>query len=384
MHSGLGVGRFVGMYALGGIFPLTAGVLLMGWRALGTVLIVSLCSLTATFIWRRIGARGAQLRYDHALWGAMLLAMTLPAELCAGARPPLDRMTLWPVLASAGIVLVIFYWLLGGLGSGRVHPVLVTHLLLFLCFKQLLVPNYVLQRQRVFSGDLFNAMPADVRESISSQPWTRAPNVPGFDSMKVTPASQTLLAFTTGKAAEPEQNGWLSLDALLRDRMPPLEDLIVGGHPAPIGSASAIAVIIGGLFLLYRGLIDYRVPLLIILAALATMLLLPVPVVVKENEAVWRWVPMRMGDVGWQLGLTLANYEVMAGPLLFTAFFLASAPAVRPIARRARVVYALLGGVLAGVFQLYVSVAIGPYLALLAASLLTPTLDKWIGPRTLV
>jgi len=48
------------------------------------------------------------------------------------------------------------------------------------------------------------------------------------------------------------------------------------------------------------------------------------------------------------------------------------------------VVYALIIGSLAAVFQLYVSVAIGPYLALLAASLLTPTFDKWFRPRTLV
>jgi hypothetical protein len=52
--------------------------------------------------------------------------------------------------------------------------------------------------------------------------------------------------------------------------------------------------------------------------------------------------------------------------------------------RRARTLYALLIGILAAVFQLYVSVSIGPYLALLAVSLATPTLDKLFPPRTLV
>ena len=41
-------------------------------------------------------------------------------------------------------------------------------------------------------------------------------------------------------------------------------------------------------------------------------------------------------------------------------------------------------GLFAAVFQLYVSVAFGPYLALMSASLLTPTLDKWLRPRALV
>jgi hypothetical protein len=54
------------------------------------------------------------------------------------------------------------------------------------------------------------------------------------------------------------------------------------------------------------------------------------------------------------------------------------------MARRARAIYAILTGILAAAFQLYIAVSIGPYLALLATSLLTPTLDKVFRPRTLV
>jgi Na+-translocating ferredoxin:NAD+ oxidoreductase RnfD subunit len=66
------------------------------------------------------------------------------------------------------------------------------------------------------------------------------------------------------------------------------------------------------------------------------------------------------------------------------AFYLATSPSVRPMTRRARTLYALLVGLLSAGFQLYASVAIGPYLGLLMASLLTPTLDKWFRPRPLV
>jgi hypothetical protein len=47
-------------------------------------------------------------------------------------------------------------------------------------------------------------------------------------------------------------------------------------------------------------------------------------------------------------------------------------------------VYAVLIGVLAAVFQLYLAVSIGPYLALLAISVLTPLIDALFRPRTLV
>ncbi|HMB96181.1 MAG TPA: RnfABCDGE type electron transport complex subunit D [Tepidisphaeraceae bacterium] len=373
MHGGMSVPRYISIYLMGAIFPIITGILFFGWRALGAIIVVVFFSAAAIFVWRKIGTRGAHLRYDHALWMSLLLALMLPGHLYSAIS--------WPVLASAGILLVIFIWLIGGVGSGRIHPVLITYLVIFVFFKSLLVPHYVLQRRDIFMGDILRNEPANFT-GTTQLPWIQALDLPQFDSVTSQPASQTLSAYTSG--AKAPDRAWISLDALLRDRMPPLEDLIVGGHPAPIGSGGAIAIIIGGLFLLYHGLIDFRVPLFIFLAAMIAMLLLPVPVVLKENEAVWRWVPMHMTDVGWQIGLTLANYELMAGPLTFMAFFLATSPSVRPIARRARIIYGLLIGLLTAVFQLYISVTIGAYLALIAVSLFTPTLDKWFKPRTLV
>jgi Na+-translocating ferredoxin:NAD+ oxidoreductase RnfD subunit len=368
------------MHVMGGIFLLAAGVMLFGFRAVGAAVLVLASAAAALLIWRRVGLRGVQLRWDHCLWLASLLAMTLPPHLFRGPDPN-TGLRLWPILVSGGILLVMFTWLLGGIGSGRVHPVLVTHLLLFVCFKDLLVPHYVLDRHHIIRGELFDAVPI---EQTVTTPWIRSsPETVGqFEAYQMAPASQTLLEFTSG--AESPERGAISLEALLRDRMPPLEDLIVGGHPAPIGLGSAIAVIIGGLFLLYRGLIDYRVPMIIIFVAAAAMLLLPVPVVIDEVHSVWRWPAMRGQDVDWQVALTLVNYELVAGPLMFMAFFLATAPALRPVVPLARVIYATIAGLLTAIFQLYVSVSVGPYLALLAASGLTPMFDKAIRPRTLV
>ena len=379
MHGGISVQRYIHIFAMGAIFPIIAGLLFFGWRALGAIVVVMLSSIAAIFVWRKIGSRGAHLRYDHGLWMSLLLSLILPAHLFGG--DPASGMSYWPILAAGGILLIIFLWLLGGAGSGRIHPVLITYLVLFVAFKNLLVPQYVLQRHNMFVGDLLRNQPINPT-GTTQLPWIQSPDLPEYDSITTVPASQTLSAYTGG--AHSPEHAWISLDALLRDRMPPLEDLIVGGQPAAIGCGSAIAIIIGGLFLLYRGMIDFRVPLFIFITALVAMLLLPSPVVLKENEAVFRWAPMHVSDVGWQLGLTLANYELMAGPLTFVAFFLATSPSIRPINRRARVAFASLIGVLTAIFQLYISIAIGAYLALLAASLLTPYLDKWFKPRTLV
>jgi Na+-translocating ferredoxin:NAD+ oxidoreductase RnfD subunit len=116
------------------------------------------------------------------------------------------------------------------------------------------------------------------------------------------------------------------------------------------------------------------------------MLLLPVPVRITETRETWQWLVVRPppDGVGWRVGLTFVHYELMAGPLLFTAFFLATAPAVRPLSRRGRAVYAVMVGAVAAVFQLYMAVSIGPYLALLGVSLLTPLIDDMFKPKTIV
>jgi Na+-translocating ferredoxin:NAD+ oxidoreductase RnfD subunit len=129
--------------------------------------------------------------------------------------------------------------------------------------------------------------------------------------------------------------------------------------------------------------IDYRIPLLIVAAAFVTLLVLPIPVAITDIGPRWSWLAMREPSVGWAVAVTFANYELAASPLMFTAFFLATSPTVRPITRRGRTLYALAIGALAAVMQVYVSVTWGPYAALLLVGLLTPVADRFFPPRPL-
>src|SRR5437867_13170248 len=125
--------------------------------------------------------------------------------------------------------------------------------------------------------------------------------MPLHDALYTEPAAERLVTFTTG--AQTPARAALSLEELIRDTMPPLEDLIVGGAPAALGLGSAIAVIMGGLFLLYRGLIDFRVPLLVFLGMVGALLVLPIPVAVTENVRHWRTLGLHAG-VGWAVAIT--------------------------------------------------------------------------------
>lgn len=378
MHGGMSVPRFFEMHVLSALFPLTAGIIFFGWRALIVMGGVIASTLIGAFIWRRIGARGRQMHLWHMLWLAVLLSMLLPSHL-ASRGSMMGTGPLWMMLPAAGLTLAAFSWLLGGVGSGRVHPVLLTYLLMVVAFGgRELVPHYVLQRSGLIQGDLLNVAERPPIGQIK-EPWGTAEQIAGKDAIWREPASQVLVFYTSGNEA-----GWQTLAWVVRDRIPPLEDLIVGGQPAPLGCASAVAVIVGGLFLLYRGLIDFRIPLLMVASAFIGFMVLPIPAMITTSGAQWEWLVGRLPEVGWPLAITFANYEIVSGPLLLAAFFIATSPAIRPMPRRGRAIYAVLCGLLTAIFQLYASVAYGPYLAILGVSLLTPMIDKFFRPRALL
>jgi Na+-translocating ferredoxin:NAD+ oxidoreductase RnfD subunit len=379
LHSGIRVPMFLSIEIVATLFPLLAGFALFGWRAIGTTAIVVVSALGATLALRRIGWRGRQIRLWHCVWLAILVSLMLPAHLFT--RQTLNGQIVWPILPAAGITVAILIWLLGGLGTQRVPPSVVTVLLLFVLFHEFLTPQFVLRVDRMFAGDLLDVDPSPEQVS-AQQPWYQRTPSPGFDSLHRSPVSDVLLAYTSSQQ-RPDRTS-VTMQMMLRDQMPPLENLIVGGQSSSIGNGSAIFVIIGGLFLLYEGLIDFRIPLLGTLAAMVALLALPTPIFITEAGAQWRWLAFRGHYLGWATALTFVNYEIFASPLLFTLFYLATAPGLRPITRRGRAIFAILLGLLSAVFQMYASVAIGPYIALLITALLTPTLDRAIRPRTLV
>jgi Na+-translocating ferredoxin:NAD+ oxidoreductase RnfD subunit len=375
--GGMGVGGFYFTQFLGAIFPLTAGFVLYGWHAVVTTLVVVGSAAATVAFWRRVGPRGRMLHYPQALWMALLLALMLPAHLAGDVYA---GQMLWPILPVAGLVLVILLWLLGGLGSGHVHPVVAAYLLLVICFGGALVPHRVLNQSHLLTGELFHTGPADSRD-LHNEPWiSRRSSTSDADYLE--PTAERLTRYTSGRQAVGARR-WMDIQGLLRDSMPPLEDFIIAGQPGPIGISSVIAVIIGGLFLLYRGIIDYRIPLLTCLTAYAALLFLPIPAVI-DNGPQWRWAAFGTPANGWSIGLTFVNYEMMASPLIFIAFFLATSATVRPMSRRARTVFGILLGLSCAASQLYLSVSFGPYLALLVVSQITAPLDRVFRVRPLV
>ena len=373
-HTGVTVAGYHSTFVIGLLVPLAAGVAFFGWRAVVAVGAVVMAVYVGTIVWRRVGVRGHPLRPSQLLRLGLLLALMLPAKLAAN---PQGTAAVWPLLPAAGLLLVIVCWAAGPGGGGRVHPVLVVYLAVAAAYPTVARPHTVLQRNRLVAGDVLKVVPP-TDDRASPDAWRNRPLVAGADAVTGPPAAEALLAFTTG--AHPG----VSMDDLLRERLPPLEDVVLGAVPGPIGGTSGVAVIFGGLFLVYRGLIDFRVPLIIVATAWFAMFVLPMRLPTGSGGVGWRVLAGRPPGVGWAVAATFANYEVLASPLLWSAFFLAGSPSVRPLGRPARSAYAAFIGVAAAALQVYASVALGSYLAVFVAGLFASALARCLTPRPLV
>ncbi len=129
----------------------------------------------------------------------------------------------------------------------------------------------------------------------------------------------------------------------------PLMDLFVGRVSGAVGETSVLALLIGGIYLLYRGHIDWRIPSAVILGTLAGT---------------------------WALGGD-ALYGVMAGGVMIAAVFMATDMVTSPVTRWGRVLFGLLVGVMIPVIRHYTVFPEGVTFAILLGNAMVPLLDRY-------
>ena len=131
-----------------------------------------------------------------------------------------------------------------------------------------------------------------------------------------------------------------------------LAALITGQIPGTIGEVSAIALIIGGIYMIARKVISPRIPLIYI-----------------GTTAVFIFL---FG--GFDINYTLC--QVFAGGLIFGAFFMATDYVTSPITPKGQVVYGVVLGVLTGLFRLWGASPEGVSYAIILSNLLVPMIEK--------
>ena len=138
-----------------------------------------------------------------------------------------------------------------------------------------------------------------------------------------------------------------------------LGGLFLGNVNGSLGEVSALALLIGGLYLCWRRSASWEIPASVIVA---TALL---------------------GGVGHWLGLTplSAAAHVASGAVMLGAFFIATDPVTSPLTPRGKMLFGAGVGTLIVILRLFSSYPEGVMFAILLMNSLTPLINQWTIPR---
>lgn len=136
-----------------------------------------------------------------------------------------------------------------------------------------------------------------------------------------------------------------------------LVDMFLGNTGGCIGETCALLVILGGVYLIYKGIISYVMPVAYIVTVFVLTFLLG------------------------GFNLQFAIYQLMAGGLMLGGFFMLTDYATSPMTKKGQVIYAVLAGVITSVIRLYGGYPEGVSYSILLVNCLAPLIDKFVKNR---
>ena len=139
--------------------------------------------------------------------------------------------------------------------------------------------------------------------------------------------------------------------------------MAIGTIPGTIGETSAIALIIGGIFLLIRGIINYRIPVFYI-----------------GSFAVFIMIYALATGRGFDMTFLLAH--LFGGGLMLGAFFMATDYVTSPITPMGRVLFGVILGLLTFLFRIFGGSAEGVSYAIIIGNLLVPLIERVTVPKS--
>lgn len=138
--------------------------------------------------------------------------------------------------------------------------------------------------------------------------------------------------------------------------------LFLGFHGGCIGEVSALAILIGGLYLIVKKVISVRIPLTYILSTVVFVALINV---IAGND----------------ISVTYLVGQVISGGLLVGAFFMATDYVTSPITAKGQLIYGIILGLMTALFRVLGSSAEGVSYAIIIGNLLVPIIEKITVPK---
>lgn len=133
-----------------------------------------------------------------------------------------------------------------------------------------------------------------------------------------------------------------------------LLNMFIGNTAGTIGETSTVAILIGAVFLLVKGIIGLRIPLTYLVSFVVFIIL--------------------FGGRG--LDATYITAHLCGGGLMLGAWFMATDYVTSPITKNGQILYGVCLGILTGLFRLFGGSAEGVSYAIIFSNLLVPLIEK--------
>ncbi|HIU99757.1 MAG TPA: RnfABCDGE type electron transport complex subunit D [Candidatus Stercoripulliclostridium merdipullorum] len=293
-------------------FPLVAGVVLYGLYSLLVVLLSVIAAVLAEMLFNLIRKKPQTVSDLSAVVTGMILGLNLPPTI------PLYV----PVVGSIFAIMIV-KMLFGGLGKNFANPAATARVFLLLSWAgpmtRFIAPvDYAALGGKAFLTGL------------------------GVD------------AVTTATPLGAIKNAGLQGIALSDVN---LLDLFLGRIGGSIGEVCALAILLGGIYLIVMKIIDFKIPLIYLAASAISALIF------------------------YKSGWTYVLPTLLSGGLLFAAFYMLTDYASSPDTFWGTVIYAAGAGLMTVIIRRYGGYNEGASIAILLMNMLTPLLDKITVPR---
>jgi RnfABCDGE-type electron transport complex D subunit len=266
-----------------------------GIKSLIIMILSMATSVIVDTLIERITHQKLTFRDFHALLTGLLLALILPATV-----------PWWIPVVGAAVAIVLGKALFGGLGNYPFNPVLVAWVVLRLSWPE---------RMNLF-----------------------------FEPHSTTGILTPLMAFKVDPSLFYDYN---------------LSSLFLGHKPGLMGTVCNLAILIGALFILYRGVIRWHIPLSFF-AGIALF------------AAVLRYINP---DV-----YPPVTFHLISGGVFLAAFFLAPEPVTSPVTPKGMITFGFLAGILTMIIRMWGVYPDGSFYAILIMNSATP-LFNYLKPK---
>ncbi len=274
-----------------------AGVYFFGLRAAVLISVTVISCTGFEFLTRKVMKRNNTVGDLSAVVTGLLLALNVPPTL-----------PLWMAVVGSFFAIVVVKQLFGGIGQNFVNPALAARAFLIISY--------------------------GTRMTSWTPPLAKAAEIDAA-------------TFATPLGALKEGG-----------QLPNLLDMFLGNIGGSMGETSALALIIGGMYLLIRGVISWHIP-----------------VVYIGTAGLLAWI---LGPNGLFTGDPL--FHILAGGLMIGAIFMATDYTTSPMTTKGMVIYAAGCGILTILFRLYTNMPEGVSYAILLMNVAVPLIDRFTKP----